>query len=108
MRPSSEGLLPRAAQPQVGLRLQSLRQRTLEGDVGRSCRSARRSACSASSPVWADGVRTGSADFARIELKSERGLKPVRSTVMRPESVLLSLVPVRFSEALATVLKSSG
>ena len=43
-----------------------------------------------------------------MELKSERGLKPVRSTVMWPESVLLSLAPVRLSEALATVLKSSG
>src|ERR1039458_2066571 len=62
----------------------------------------------ASRPVCADGVRTGSADLARMELKSERGLKPVRSTVMWPESVLLSLVPVRLSEALATVLKSSG
>ena len=43
-----------------------------------------------------------------MELKSECGLKPVRRTVMWPVSVLLSLAPVRVSEALATVLKSSG
>ena len=60
------------------------------------------------SPVCADGVRTGSADLASMELKSECGLKPVRRTVMCPESVLLLLAPVRLSEAFATVLKSSG
>ena len=44
-------------------------------------------------PVRADGVRTGSADFASSELKSDSGLKPVRRTVMVPASMLRSERP---------------
>ena len=37
----------------------------------------------------AEGVRTGSADLARMELKSDCRLKPVRRMVTVPESMLL-------------------
>ena len=53
-------------------------------------------------------MRTGSADLARIELKSDCRLTPVRRMVTVPASMLLAVVPVKFSEALATVLTPSG
>ena len=59
-------------------------------------------------PGCTEGVRTGSADFARIEPKSDCKLTPVRRIETVPESMLLSEVPVRLSEALATVLTPSG
>ena len=61
-----------------------------------------------SGPTRAEGVRTGSDALPRIEEKSVRGLKPVRSTEMTPESVLRWLVPRRFSSALAARSRRLG
>ena len=108
MRPSTRGIAGRAAQPQVGLHLQVLRQRALQLDVGRGLdldvevHAAQQA-----------GARRGRlhrlGGFRQIsELKSDCGLKPVRRMVMVPESMLRSVVPVRFRLALATVLTPSG
>ena len=56
----------------------------------------------------AAGVSTGSADCAITELKSDCWLKPLRSTVTVPDSMLRARVPLRFKLASATVLTPSG
>ena len=59
-------------------------------------------------PARAEGVRTGSEAFPRMDEKSVRGLKPVRITVIAPDSMLRWVVPRKLNSALAEVLAPSG
>jgi len=89
MRPIRAGLLAVAAQAQVGFGLEVFGEGGFDLGVERGV-DLDIETHAPRKPVRADGVRTGSADFASSELTSEFALKPVRRMVMVPASMLRS------------------
>ena len=79
-----------AAQPQVGLQPARPGSASFAPGYRARCRSGHRSSGRPASRCAPTGVRTGSADCAISELKSDCGLKPVRRMVMVPDSMLRS------------------
>jgi len=96
-----------AAQPEVGFYLDVLGEGTLHLDI-RRCRDLD----IVSKAAEQAGTRRPACAQAR-RLRQQRAeirlwIKPVRSTVMVPERMLLAVVPLKRRSALATVLTPSG
>ena len=89
MRPSSDGLVPVPRSRRLASIWMSC-ARELSNVMSGAVSICTSKCMPLRMPVRGRGVRTGSADCARMELKSDCGLKPVRTIVTVPASVLRS------------------